>query len=37
MSSLKLLLEAALIANIAISGYPKETTNLRNNKCIKCI
>ena len=30
MSSLKLLLEAALIANIAISGYPKETTNLRN-------
>lgn len=30
MSSLKLLLEAALIANIAISGYPKETANLRN-------
>ena len=30
MSSLKLLLEAALIANIVISVYPKETTNLRN-------
>ena len=30
MSSLKLLLEAALIANIAITGYPKETTNLSN-------
>ena len=30
MSSLKLLLEAALLANIAMTGYPKETANLRS-------